>query len=211
MRLPILVLHIFAGTLGLLSGTVAMSFRKGSRGHRVAGNVFVISMLSMAAAAVYLAAMKHDNNNIGGGILAFYLVATAWATATHRDGETSIFDWGALLVPLALGIGSWIHGIQNGKGGDRRGSSPRWNDVFHGFHVAACRSRGRSHAGARRRFRHAARRAASLAYVPWAVHRHGILIHGTTTSIPRLLTRNTFYPGLPATDIADFLANPSSL
>lgn len=39
MRLPILVFHISAGILGVLSGAVAMSFRKGSRGHRVAGNV----------------------------------------------------------------------------------------------------------------------------------------------------------------------------
>ena len=30
----------FTGTLGLLSGAAAMSFRKGSRRHRVAGNVF---------------------------------------------------------------------------------------------------------------------------------------------------------------------------
>ncbi len=44
MRFPILVFHICAGISGLLSGAVAMSFRKGSRGHRVAGNVFVISV-----------------------------------------------------------------------------------------------------------------------------------------------------------------------
>jgi len=39
MRLPILVFHICAGISALLSGAVAMSFRKGSQGHRVAGNV----------------------------------------------------------------------------------------------------------------------------------------------------------------------------
>jgi hypothetical protein len=31
MRVPLLVLHITAGTLGMLSGFVAISFRKGSR------------------------------------------------------------------------------------------------------------------------------------------------------------------------------------
>ena len=49
MRLPLLILHISAGTLGIRSGFVAMSFRKGSSPHRAAGNVFFISMLSLSA------------------------------------------------------------------------------------------------------------------------------------------------------------------
>jgi len=49
---PILLGHICAGTLGLLSGTAAISFRKGSRRHALAGKIFVASMLTMAVAAV---------------------------------------------------------------------------------------------------------------------------------------------------------------
>jgi hypothetical protein len=109
---PILVLHISAGIIGILSGTAAMSFRKGSPRHALAGKVFVISMLTMAAGAVYLAVLKHQNNNVGGGVLTFYLVATAWVTAKRRDGETSIFDWFALLIPLWAGIGGWINGLE---------------------------------------------------------------------------------------------------
>src|SRR4029077_7752296 len=109
---PVLLFHICAGILGLLSGTAAMSFRKGSPRHTLAGKIFVTSMLSMAASAVYLAVLKHQNNNVGGGILTFYLVAAAWLTVRRRDGETSIFDWGALLIPLAIGIGAWINGWQ---------------------------------------------------------------------------------------------------
>ena len=55
--------------------------------------------------------MKHQNNNIGGGILTLYLVSTAWVTARRRDGETSILDWAALLIPLWAGIGGWINGL----------------------------------------------------------------------------------------------------
>jgi hypothetical protein len=36
---PILRFHVFAGTSGLLSGAVAVSFRKGSRQHGLAGKV----------------------------------------------------------------------------------------------------------------------------------------------------------------------------
>jgi len=51
-------------------------------------------------------------NNVGGGVLTFYLVATAWVTARRRDGETNIFDWVALLIPLWAGIGGWINGLE---------------------------------------------------------------------------------------------------
>src|SRR5712672_3606603 len=99
---PILLFHICAGTLGVLSGVVAASFRKGSRRHRVAGKVFAISMLSLGASGVYMAFLKSQPGNVLGGTLTFYLVATAWITAKRRDGATGIFDWGALLVVSAV-------------------------------------------------------------------------------------------------------------
>jgi hypothetical protein len=78
----------------------------------LAGKVFVVSMLTMAVFAVYLAIVRHQPGNIGGGILTFYLVGTAWLTARRRDGETSRFDWVVLLVPLTLGILTWMNGIK---------------------------------------------------------------------------------------------------
>jgi len=109
---PILIFHICAGILGLLSGTAAMSFRKGSHRHRLTGNAFVISMLSLSASGAYLGFMKHQTLNGLQGILTFYLVATAWWTARRRDGETGIFDWGALIVPLGVGAGLVIYGLE---------------------------------------------------------------------------------------------------
>ncbi len=115
MRLPILVLHICAGLVALLSGAAALSFRKGSHGHRVAGNIFFVSMLTLSTAAVYLAFMKHEMHNVFGGILTFYLVATAWVTAKRRNGETSFFDWGALLVVSAVGVVIVTYGFEAAK------------------------------------------------------------------------------------------------
>ncbi len=99
---PILLLHIVSGTLGMLSGFVAAFLPKGSRSHGRAGNVFVISMLSLSASGVYLAVMKAQPGNILGGTLTFYLVATAWMTARRRDGRPGILDWGPLLVVVAV-------------------------------------------------------------------------------------------------------------
>jgi hypothetical protein len=109
---PILLGHICAGTLGLLSGTAAMSFRKGSPRHILAGRVFVVSMLTMAVGAVYLAIVRHQPNNIGGGIITFYLIGTGWLTARRREGKTSRIDWVLLLIPLVLGILTWMNGIK---------------------------------------------------------------------------------------------------
>jgi uncharacterized membrane protein len=108
---PILIVHICAGSVGLLSGTAAICFRKGSRRHVLAGRVFVASMLTMAVTAVYIAIVRHQPNNISGGILTFYLIGTAWLTARRRDGETSRFDWVVLLIPLTLGILTWMNGL----------------------------------------------------------------------------------------------------
>jgi uncharacterized membrane protein len=104
----ILFIHILAGTTGLLSGAAAIIFRKGSPRHVLAGKIFVVAMLTMAVGAVYLGIVKHQSGNIGGGILTFYLIGTAWLTARRRDGETSRWDWIAFLIPLALGIFTWM-------------------------------------------------------------------------------------------------------
>lgn len=109
---PMLLLHISSGIFGVLSGAVALSFRKGSRRHGLAGMVFAISMTSLAATGVYLAVVRHTPGNIFGGTLTFYLVATAWMTLKRQNPQNSLFDWSALAVALAIGTVSVIFGIQ---------------------------------------------------------------------------------------------------
>lgn len=109
---PILLVHILGGTTGLLSGTAAMLFRKGSPRHVLAGRIFVASMLVMAAGAAYLGVIRHQPGNVGGGIFTFYLILTAWLTARRAEGQTSKLDGVALLIPSVLGILSWMNGIQ---------------------------------------------------------------------------------------------------
>jgi hypothetical protein len=108
---PLLLVHMAGGVVGMLSGTAALIFRKGSPRHVLAGRIFVASMLIMSAGATYLASVKYQTSNIGGGILTFYLILTAWLTARRRDGVTSRYDWLALLVPLTLGLLTWVNGI----------------------------------------------------------------------------------------------------
>src|ERR1700733_3598618 len=108
---PALLVHIAGGTVGLLSGTAAIIFRKGSRRHALAGRIFVVAMLIMGSLAAYLAIVRHQPANFGGGVFTFYLILTAWLTARRRDGETARFDWLLLVIPLALGTLTWVNGI----------------------------------------------------------------------------------------------------
>lgn len=116
MRLPLLIFHVTAGVLAMLAGAAAISFRKGSRWHGKAGNIFVAAMLCMAAAASTLAYMKHQTNNLFGGFLTIYMVSTAWATARRRAGETGILDWVGFLFALSVGGLSVFHGFQKMAG-----------------------------------------------------------------------------------------------
>lgn len=111
----LLPVHISAGILGILSGATALSFRKGSRRHAQAGKIFVLAMLTMAASAVYLALMKHQTNNVFGGVLTFYLLSTAWLTARRGDGQTTLFDWVAPLAALTAAAVILTHGVQVAK------------------------------------------------------------------------------------------------
>jgi energy-converting hydrogenase Eha subunit G len=99
---PILLLHICAGTVGFVSGAVAIAFRKGSRRHGIAGDVFVVSMLILAATGTYLALVKQQPGNVLGGTLTFYLVATAWATARRRNPPRGISEWAGFAAAAAI-------------------------------------------------------------------------------------------------------------
>ncbi len=129
---PILALHICAGTVGLLSGTIAISVRKGSRNHVVAGIVFSVSMLILAATGAYIAYTKSQPGNILGGLLTLYMIATAWMAARRRDVRTGIFDLVALLVALTVGTACITYGFKAAHGQTHDGV-PAGMDFFLGF------------------------------------------------------------------------------
>ena len=108
-----MLFHICAGAVALLSGAVAVSLRKGSRRHGLAGTLFSVAMLSMSASGAYMAAVAPDGKvvNVLMGTLTFYLVATAWSTARRRNGETGLLDWGGLLAAAGIAAALAVHGL----------------------------------------------------------------------------------------------------
>ncbi len=107
----LLIFHICGATVGLLSGTAALIFRKGFRWHRAAGNVFFVSMLIMSASGAGIAAfIKPNMGNVFGGVVTFYLVATGWLAVLRKEGETGILEYDLLLLALATSGGGLLFG-----------------------------------------------------------------------------------------------------
>lgn len=98
----VLLMHIGAGSIALLSGVTALSYRKGSRVHRGAGNVFFGSMLLMSVLGGSLALLKPDFGTAIMALLTFYLVATGWLTVIRREGESGRLEVAAMLVAWAI-------------------------------------------------------------------------------------------------------------
>jgi uncharacterized membrane protein len=97
-----LILHIAAGSAAIVTGYVAIFASKGGRLHRRAGILFVLAMVTMGCAAIFLALRIPQRGNVAGGLLAAYLVATGWMTVRRQAGRTGRFEIGALLLVLAL-------------------------------------------------------------------------------------------------------------
>jgi uncharacterized membrane protein len=103
---PVLLLHISAASVGLLTGAVALVARKGETAHRAAGRAFSLAMLTMTAAAAWLSVtVPGQGGNLPGAVFTFYLVATAWATMRRPPMTVGRWDKAALAVPtLAAGV-----------------------------------------------------------------------------------------------------------
>ena len=105
-------LHIGAGTVALLAGATALILRKGSRGHRTAGNAFFVSMLAMSALGASMAWVKPDIGTTIMGALTFYVTATGWMTVIRREGHSGRFEIVAMLAALALAVSALAAGLE---------------------------------------------------------------------------------------------------
>jgi uncharacterized membrane protein len=121
---PITILHIAGGLAAIVSGFIALFVRKGGRLHRKSGDVFVVSMLFMAAAGAYVAVIKSQPINVFAGVSTFYLVASAWLTMRRKANETGRMETGLLLLALSICIAAAILAWQASHMTKRGGPAP---------------------------------------------------------------------------------------
>lgn len=96
----LVLIHIVAGTIGLLSGVAAVSFRKGSKRHKYAGLVFLISMLLLFLSGSWVAFIRSISLSLANGILASYLVATGWMAMKQPAQTITKFDRISLFIAV---------------------------------------------------------------------------------------------------------------
>jgi hypothetical protein len=138
--IPQVLTHIAAGSIAILAGYAAVSVRKGETLHRRLGTVFVIAMLILAGMAIYLAIslqgmLPGQKANVAAGMLAIYLVATAWLAARRKDKTTGTFDRLALVAIICVSGLFLFWGLEGARSpsGTMDGYRPVFYFVFAGI------------------------------------------------------------------------------
>lgn len=107
---PQILVHIVAGSLGILTGFVALYATKGGRVHRRSGMVFVYAMLVMAVTGAMIAAIGGNEGSVIGGVLTAYLVVTAFTAVRPPAADARRTDVMLMLAALTVAIGAFLLG-----------------------------------------------------------------------------------------------------
>jgi len=115
MRPVVLPIHVAAGGLALVLGTVALLATKGRAIHRRSGLLFVFAMAVMGISATILGNM--------GGLTAVYFVATALTTVRPVSAWTRAVNLAALIVGVGLALLDIAGGVRafRSPGGSLKG------------------------------------------------------------------------------------------
>ena len=118
-----LIVHASAGTIGLITGFLALAVTKGSRVHKVAGMIFVYAMIAMGFLATGIAAYEGNMSSVTGGLFAAYLIFTAMTTVRPLAVEPRGMGVALGLFALAFGTVTVVAGIgaMNSATGTRNG------------------------------------------------------------------------------------------
>ncbi len=108
---PLLLVHIGAGTLGIVSGAVSMVAPKGMRVHARAGNAFVAAIITMGVTGALVAVTRwlvsghaYQVGNFLMGSFTAYLAATGWVTGRRRVKEVGWQDCACLAVGALVAV-----------------------------------------------------------------------------------------------------------
>ncbi len=130
----LLVLHIGGGVVGITSGAIASTVKKGQKIHRSSGRVFFAAMgISYVIAAAVAPFVAHGQRpNFVAGILALYLLVSGVSAARRRNFTTSYKEVAGLIAALFVtGMGAWFayHATQD-PSGTVDGSPPQAFAIF---------------------------------------------------------------------------------
>jgi uncharacterized membrane protein len=90
--------HIISGGVALLSGTVAMATKKGSKNHKLAGKFFYYSMWFVIILALYISIIKDLSFLLHVGIFAFFQNYNGFRAIKNKTLKPHVFDWFILII-----------------------------------------------------------------------------------------------------------------
>lgn len=122
----IYVVHIMAGSLGLLAGYVALYAAKGATLHRKSGTLFVYAMLTMSLGGLTIATVRGvaPAINVPVGLLTAYLVITSLTTIRPLPAGSRWLAIGGMLVAFGVFLTDLTFGIQGLANGGKRDGIP---------------------------------------------------------------------------------------
>ena len=89
----LLFLHITAGSLSLLTGSLNMILPKGGKMHQKIGRLFVTGMMLTGASALFMAQIKPNPFLFIIGVFTLYLVGTANRSIKSKQNKLLLIEW----------------------------------------------------------------------------------------------------------------------
>ena len=120
----LLVIHIAAGSVALLTALAALVTAKGGAWHVRAGRVYAIGMTLIFLTAVPLAILGADVFLLLIAFFSMYLVFAGWRFARNRSRRPQPVDWAGVGIMGLTGLAMWGYAVALARGG-RRGRV-RW-------------------------------------------------------------------------------------
>ena len=134
MRMTLIV-HIVAGSLGLISGFIALYSAKGAALHKKAGIVFVCTMLTMSTAGLSIALVRGvaPMINVPAALVTASLVITALTTMRPQSPAARWLNLVAMITLLAVGLTNLAFALQAFANGGQRNGIPAFPFILFGL------------------------------------------------------------------------------
>jgi uncharacterized membrane protein len=100
-----LILHIVGGAVGLIAGILNLIRKKGDKKHRLAGKIFLISMLTAGISSMVLASIHPNYFLFMVGVFTIYMVGSGQLYLKRHNNTTSKdLEWTITILMFIAGI-----------------------------------------------------------------------------------------------------------
>lgn len=104
----ILILHIIAGFVALISGGISFTAQKGRRLHNNSGKIYTIAMIAVGLSAITMCLMRYSPFLFTIGVFSTYMTLTGYRSLQYHKGSKQLSlraDWLLLILTFLLAGG----------------------------------------------------------------------------------------------------------